>query len=55
MNRYEVKAWITVEATTTKEAEAKAAAILDTLPEEHVNKTSIEGEGAVYEIDEDDV
>lgn len=34
-----------------REAEAKAAAILDTLPDEHINKTSIEGEGAVYGID----
>lgn len=50
---YDVKVWIQVRAETPREAQEKAAAILDLLPERYVAMTSVEGEGAVYEVEEE--
>ena len=49
MARYEVKAWIEVEAPSEQAAEKKAADLLDELSERAT--TSIDG---VYELEEDD-
>lgn len=51
MPRYEVKAWITVEAESVAEAEEKATAILENLPEGMgFEAATIEGEGSTYRI-----
>lgn len=54
MPRYEVKCWITVAADDEDDAIRAAGEILDLLPQPWPRCTSVEGEGAVYELDEDD-
>jgi hypothetical protein len=51
---YEVKAWIRVKAGDEREAEVEAALILDTVAEKYRGLTSIEGEGAVYQLDDEE-
>jgi hypothetical protein len=51
---YDVKAWIRVRAADEREAESEAALVLDTVAEQYRGLTSIEGEGSVYEIDEEE-
>jgi hypothetical protein len=51
---YDVKAWIRVKASDEREAESQAALVLDTVAEQYRGLTSIEGEGAVYLVDEDE-
>lgn len=53
MKTYEVKAWVTVEASSEADAVEKAAALLDLLPSGSVGSVSIEGEGAVYEVEDE--
>lgn len=51
MPLYEVKVWVTVEAENEAQALVRAAELLDRLPPDDVAATSIEGEGAIYEIE----
>lgn len=49
-HEYEVKAWVTVSATSEHDALEKAAALLDLLPSDTLGSVSLEGLDAIYDV-----